>query len=80
MTRLFWLVPGLLAIAPKGVLDLLGARADVATLTGTLPPDRAVEALALGLAYVAAHLLAWSLGPPLIATGLVLVLRRPPPA
>lgn len=70
LRSLFGLLPGLLLLTPWAVLTLLGAREDVLVITGMLPPDRPVEALLFGAAYVVAWLVAWVFAPPVLFTGM----------
>jgi len=69
-------LPAALVLAPWAVMSLLGARQTVPVITGMLPTGMGPEAFLIGFAYVAAQLVALLLGPPLLFTGAVGLLRR----
>ncbi|MEZ4317437.1 MAG: hypothetical protein R3F61_08030 [Myxococcota bacterium] len=76
MTRLLGFLPFLAVLGTWGTLRILGGHDAVVVITGMLPAGMGPEAVPLGVAYVAVHLAAIVLGPPLAGVGVVWALRR----
>ncbi len=66
-----WLLPAVVLLGPWLVLEAFATRPAVAVITGMLPAGWGPEAVPLGVLYVGSWLVAVTLGPPALVTGLL---------
>jgi hypothetical protein len=71
MSRFLMFLPALVLAGPWCVLEALGTRPAVAVITGMLPAGWGPEAVLFGVLYVGSWLVAITLGPPAVLTGVL---------